>query len=301
MTETSRVPWNRIVLVVLLGAVLLMSSRGSALAPPHYFWVKCPYSHTLSDDPIVYPGQPGASHSHDFFGNESTDAFSTYDGLLASPTNCAYHKDTAAYWAPSLIVNGQLQHWGYVRAYYAKNYVLPVTTPPAGEKAIGGDSHATGAQPTSRVSWACGQGTVETAAHPYDCTPWFNPGTGNDGAIAIVRVPRCWNGLDPAVRTNFAYPSSGTGGAKCQAPYTVVLPNISIRFHSLIVDPCGGCLSSDPTSSVSVNFALSSGPWYTMHADFWNTWDQPALDHLIQLCLNGTTSCPTNITDRNVP
>lgn len=47
------------------------------------FVVRCGYSHSLPDDPIVFPGQQGASHLHDFFGNTATDAFSTQASLLA--------------------------------------------------------------------------------------------------------------------------------------------------------------------------------------------------------------------------
>ena len=42
------------------------------------FVADCPLSHRLPDDPIVFPGLPGASHSHDFFGNHATDANSDY-------------------------------------------------------------------------------------------------------------------------------------------------------------------------------------------------------------------------------
>ncbi|MEI6403953.1 MAG: hypothetical protein WCP59_17400, partial [Actinomycetota bacterium] len=41
------------------------------------FVVECGFSHAGTDDPIVYPGQPGASHEHVFFGNTGTDAAST--------------------------------------------------------------------------------------------------------------------------------------------------------------------------------------------------------------------------------
>ena len=36
-------------------------------------WItECPYSHSAPDDPIRFPGQPGASHLHDFFGVTTT-------------------------------------------------------------------------------------------------------------------------------------------------------------------------------------------------------------------------------------
>ena len=41
------------------------------------FRIPCAYSHMAFDDPIVYPGRPGAAHLHTFFGNTGTNAAST--------------------------------------------------------------------------------------------------------------------------------------------------------------------------------------------------------------------------------
>src|SRR5438045_1744092 len=79
------------VLVVNLAAAQPGHGRGS-------FSVECAYSHTLNDDPIVYPGIPGASHSHDFFGNVSTTASSTQDTLVGAQTSCGDLSDRAGYW-----------------------------------------------------------------------------------------------------------------------------------------------------------------------------------------------------------
>src|SRR5215210_4308885 len=45
------------------------------------FRFSCLPGHIARDDPIVYPGQPGKSHLHQFFGNTDTDANSTYQSL----------------------------------------------------------------------------------------------------------------------------------------------------------------------------------------------------------------------------
>jgi hypothetical protein len=37
--------------------------------------------------------------------------------------------------------------------------------------------------------------------------------------------------------------------------------------------------------------SLSSGPYFTMHSDFWNTWQQPRLDQLVTECLNADVRC----------
>jgi hypothetical protein len=67
----------------------------------------CGFSHRAMDDPIVYPGRPGLSHDHTFVGNQTTDAFSTLHSLRSGATTCRRAADTAAYWMPTLLLNGQ--------------------------------------------------------------------------------------------------------------------------------------------------------------------------------------------------
>ena len=62
----------------------------------------CAFSHRAPDDPIVYPGRPGASHDHTFLGSTSTDANSTNASLRAAATTCKRRGETAAYWVPTL-------------------------------------------------------------------------------------------------------------------------------------------------------------------------------------------------------
>ena len=52
------------------------------------FVVRCAFSHSSFDDPIVHPGHRGASHLHQFFGNHSTAADPTYESLIAADTTC---------------------------------------------------------------------------------------------------------------------------------------------------------------------------------------------------------------------
>jgi hypothetical protein len=48
------------------------------------FRTNCPVSHMGVFDPIVYPNQARAGHHHTFFGNVTTNGFSTTDSLKAS-------------------------------------------------------------------------------------------------------------------------------------------------------------------------------------------------------------------------
>ena len=69
------------------------------------FISSCGFSHRAPDDPILFPGRPGASHDHSFVGNRTTNASSTLGSLLAGQTTCRNRPgDTAGYWMPTLYV-----------------------------------------------------------------------------------------------------------------------------------------------------------------------------------------------------
>jgi hypothetical protein len=94
------------------GGPLRASGRYSAVGDPGSAYpdnlgawrITCSPSHTANDDPIVKPGQPGASHTHMFFGNTGTDAFSTYASLRTTGDSTCYNKLwRSAYWAPALL------------------------------------------------------------------------------------------------------------------------------------------------------------------------------------------------------
>ena len=89
------------------------------------FIVHCKYTNDRAAvDPILYPGDTSGthSHSHDFFGNNDTNASSTPDRLRMpnKTTTCGYNHDDddpsdpnnpdysnkSAYWAPTLYTPG---------------------------------------------------------------------------------------------------------------------------------------------------------------------------------------------------
>ena len=54
----------------------------------YVFNVTCPISHFGDDDPILAFARPGSSHRHAFYGNSTTDAFTTTKSLLRSKSTC---------------------------------------------------------------------------------------------------------------------------------------------------------------------------------------------------------------------
>jgi Domain of unknown function (DUF1996) len=267
---------------VLVPVVMMLglSVPPAQAAPSGQFVLRCGYSHSLPDDPIVFPGQPGASHLHDFFGNTGVNASSTLETMLAGETTCRVPGDTAGYWAPAGFVNGVRVKPGVMRIYYLGSATGTLGTIPAGLQMVGGNKEAQSPSENPHVSWSCGQTTsVSTPRRdtPYDCRPWAQY-TFVDGIVASIDFPSCWNGtgLRPE---DVTYPEGGA----CPQGFGNVIPKLSERVHYGVMNPLG------PDGTLA--FQLSSGPPYSMHADFWNTWEQERLDQLVADCLIANAHC----------
>src|SRR5207244_9419190 len=97
MVESRLLGWF-VVAGALLAVALSPSSAPAAGPRGGGFVIPCNYSHTLMDDPIVDPGMPGMSHSHDFFGNVCTNAHSPYPSMVTARTTCALQDGTGGRW-----------------------------------------------------------------------------------------------------------------------------------------------------------------------------------------------------------
>ncbi|MEV6633333.1 DUF1996 domain-containing protein [Actinoplanes sp. NPDC051470] len=108
------------------------------------FNASCTISHRRPDDPIVFPGMPGASHLHTFWGNKSAGAATTNESLFANPaTTCdPADDDFSAYWIPTLLENGQPVDPHGVTVYYGSRLKDPTATKPfpEGFRMIVGDA-----------------------------------------------------------------------------------------------------------------------------------------------------------------
>jgi len=230
-----------------------------------FFRSACTLSHTATVDPIVHPGMPGISHSHEFFGNTTTNADSTLQSLLGQPTTCRIAGDTAAYWVPTIYANGVRVPPSFVFAYYfadgARGRVQPF---PAGLKVIAGSSTATTPQSTATVGWKCAGIGNRLSAEPIACPA--------SHAVLVHNFPDCWDGrnLDSADhRSHLAYRVRG----QCPTTHPAVLPQLSLRVHYRLPSTTG--------------LTTAAGSIYAVHADFFNAWDQAVLTRLVNQNLNG--------------
>jgi hypothetical protein len=260
-------------LVAAVASLLaVLTPAASARSSDHgaSFAVRCDFSHRAPDDPIVHPGMPGMAHSHDFFGNTSTSADSTHDSLLGQETTCTRPEDTAAYWLPTVSWGGVEVDSNRAVFYYragGKDH-KKVKPFPAGLKIIAGNE--------KRVTWRCGR--LDNGGGSQ------NPPSGCDNGELGVRVifPDCLdvarNG-EPLLdnerdhRSHMAYSRRIDGRVRCPRSHPRPVPVLTMNVTFDLPEPSG-------------NVTLSSGGASTMHADFFNAWDQEELDRLVVNCIN---------------
>jgi hypothetical protein len=82
----------------------------------------CQPGQLLYDDPIVYPGQPGKSHLHQFYGNTAANAYSTYESLRTSgDSTCVSTLNRSGYWMPAMLDGkGNVVRPNFVAIYYKR-------------------------------------------------------------------------------------------------------------------------------------------------------------------------------------
>jgi Domain of unknown function (DUF1996) len=232
-----------------------------------WFAVACGFSHRNQDDPIVFPRRRGRSHDHTYFGNRSTNAFSTPASLRnAGRTTCHMGEDTAAYWAPTLFLGGwPIGPRGAV-VFYVRRTFDDVDPFPAGLKMIAGNAMARSPQSLRVTSWMCGYGRERSST-----VPTCLGGRYSDLRLR-VRFPDCWDGdrLDSADhKRHMAYSTAG----RCPGSHPVEVPAITLVIYYGVA---GGR-----------DAELSSGGQFSAHADFVNAWDQRTLAALVDRYLDG--------------
>ncbi|HVN13296.1 MAG TPA: DUF1996 domain-containing protein [Kineosporiaceae bacterium] len=249
------------------------------------FNVLCSSDHYAPDDPIVFPGKPGASHMHTFYGNTSTDAFSTVTSLSAtSPSSCGRGmgtSDLSAYWVPSLKKNNADGTSSVVKTdqtntvYYrrAGGGMGPAVHPfPVGLRMIAGNAMATSDQSLSIVQWDCGGGGLESP-HMYGC-----PGGPSAPIHASLVFPSCWDGVHLDSADHKSHMAYAAANGACPADHPVSLPEVTFE-----VDFPGIAGGSD--------YFLASGGIYSMHGDFVADWDNQVQNALVASCLNVPRDC----------
>jgi Domain of unknown function (DUF1996) len=287
---------RRVAVAVVAAAAVAAPLGAAAPARPkpklhgNNFFSNCLYSHTAADDPIVLPGLRGRSHSHTFFGNVTTDAYSTLASLRKGATTCKPRTDHAAYWVPTLYQNGREVRPAKAQLYYVLRGYDQMHPFPPGLRMVAGDAHATRPQSMRVTYWTCGGRAARTAPSstvPARCGVIEGRGLSPRGPhekAAVIRwrtrtflelhvdFPDCWDGVhldSPDHHSHMAY--SRDYVCPRSHPVKVPLIRLTIRYP---IDRGRGVL-------------LASGGRFSGHADFFNAWDPQALARLVDDCFHG--------------
>ena len=247
-----------------------------------FFQLICTPGPRLHDDPIVFPGRPGASHEHQFFGNLAVDANATYEDLRAAPTTCADSADHASYWVPALYANGATLTTPYrLRAYYYANSAdLGAVQPfPPNLRMLAGDPRATSPQPRGVVEWLCRDRRDQSAGRPLQRSdpPTCKP---TEFLSVSIRFPDCWDGLHLDSADHRSHMAYADAGRRCPPTHPVKVPRLRYSITYEGTAWFGGPFTLG--GSAAMPMAL---PPRAMHADFWNIWDPTALTQYVERCL----------------
>ncbi|WP_236028450.1 DUF1996 domain-containing protein [Paractinoplanes lichenicola] len=243
------------------------------------FLADCPFSHRLPDDPIIFPGLPGASHMHSFFGSTVTNAYSTTQDLLNANSNCNPSIDKSSYWIPTFY-NGNTPVEPTTGIFYylgegVRDDLIAQTQPfPLGLRIVAGNAKATGPNDNTISRWSCLHAGDAGSSHDFVTCP---PGTMLE---SYLDFPHCWDGVNldsPDHKSHMAYPVNNA----CPASHPVVVPKLRqvMRY---------------PVNGNPANFRLASGPGYTMHGDFFNAWPVDELARRVNDCIRPIIKCGTD-------
>ena len=208
--------------LVLVGALLLPVHAAQAATPR--FQIRCETSHVAQADPIVSRGVPSA-HLHEFFGNTTTNADSTYESMRAGGTTCSTATDTAGYWVPTLMSS---------------------------------DGHIVRA--ATVLLYSRGEEGEHTVAFPHNLRMVSHnsevgatPSDGSSTSNFIIKFPECWDGVRTDSPDHISHMADATGRG-CPSSHPVRVPALTMVVRYPIQSLSGHTLSSGPLSTMHADF-----------------------------------------------
>lgn len=256
----------------------------------------------LQVDPIAERGTPVSMHMHQFSGSTAIlglahPELASYTDLVGTPTSCDILADSALYWIPLLTQNGVAVPLSRMEAYYmAWDGALTDTSGATHElppdlRMIAGNMMA--ASPSDmdlkHVFWNCGANSTKPGSLYHFATPADADCATAGGRVFLtlaVTFPSCWDGTlndHTALGDTSDYTGNMMSGAVGHLAYrtsTGCPPAFPIKLMTLREN-----ISWNYTGDGS-DVTLSSGPGYTAHADFLNSWVPAGLTAMLTHCID---------------
>jgi len=264
------------------------------------------------DDPIVYPGQPGRSHLHQFYGNTAADANSTFASLRASGDSTCNNvgngtaANRSAYWIPAMLDGkGHVVQPDYVQVYYKREPTGPGSACdpknlryhgicvgiPNGLKFIFGFDMLKGKFGGQVGNYKCvGAGAKTVVVHTL---PQVKDSCRIGSHLVVsINTPKCWDGrnLDSADhRSHLAsirrWPQ--TSIIRCPKTHPYYLPQFTLGIFYRIGE--GDDVGLWELASDHMYPNLPKGA--TLHADYFEAWDNSVKAMWIDNCIGKKLNC----------
>ena len=292
--------------------------------PVGAFRMICGAGQLAYDDPLVYPGQPGKSHLHQFYGNLGVNANSTFStirttgGSTCGDPTASYAVNRSGYWMPAMLDGaGNVVKPVYVAIYYKR---IPASDPrctrsnpgsigncvgiPTGLRFITGYNMQGGTTDVTAFFY-CNGGTGTSSALKTNITDVIpNCPLGSGGNLTLnIGGPDCWDGVNldsPDHRSHVSHssyvwdpslpnPNGGTGLSyqRCDDAHPYHIPQMTlIAFYTLDANFAANKwhLSSDEMTPGTI-------PGSTFHADYIEGWSPTVRDGWLKNCINAHMSC----------
>lgn len=254
------------------------------------FRTVCEPTHMSYDDPIVFPGQPGRSHLHTFFGNAGVTGNSTANSIRNSGNSSCRGGtlNRSGYWVPSMVdtrTNLAVMPVGsdfYYKTGYRGVRPADVRPFPVGLRMIAGDAKNTSATGGTAWRYHCHSGGGFGPSIP-------NCGVG-DEVVQEIFFPQCWDGVNldsPDHKSHMAYANPSRSG--CPASHPVPLSEITFNIHYRVT-------SANQATYWRLSSDTYAGPaGYSAHGDWWNGWDQNAMEAFVRTCNNQALDCKSHL------
>jgi uncharacterized membrane protein len=263
------------------------------------FRTHCFFSHMGFNDPIVYPGQAGASHLHTFFGNTLTSHASTVWSIKnrGNSTCSGGLANRSAYWTPSVIDTRNATPIAprEMGVYYKSGYggILPseVIALPAGLRMISGDMRSSQAQSQSIAYWEC---TAGESGYRSPNSPQGKHGSipackRGETLMMVIQFPQCWDGVrldSPDHKSHMAYPRNG-----CPSTHPKAIPIITFKQAYNVTsdeDHLYWRLSSDM-------YGTEKPGGFSLHGDWFIGWNAEIVSLWTKNCLNASLDCHADL------
>jgi hypothetical protein len=284
------------------------------------FRMSCTGGQLLKDDPLVYPGQPGASHLHQFWGNTGTDANTTYSSLRTTgQTTCGYSAapvNRSAYWMPAMLDGaGHAVKPYWINTYYKQvpagsaacviQAVACVGLPNGLRYVFGYNMKTMTGGPTDTSSqdyyemryecWADDTGAPAVNGTWHTIADVVRAGCPIGAHLVIFTfAPDCWDGknLDSADhRSHMAYMGNfqvnGVWVTKCPDTHPYHVPSWQTHVHFLV----DANFTAGKWHLSSDEMMPGVAPGTTLHMDYFEGWSPTIKATWQKECIDRHATC----------